>query len=84
VKAFFAGGALPPGLRLKNVAHAFVGLQQKRHTADYDNGFVWSGTNAIAQIDLASGAFADWQAVRGTNEAQDLLLWMFLPKQPRV
>jgi hypothetical protein len=57
---------------------------QKRHTADYDNGFIWSLTNAIAQIDLASAAFADWRAIRGTNDSQDFLLSLFLPKPPRV
>jgi hypothetical protein len=44
VKAFFIGGAPPDGLPLKNVAQIFSGLQQKRHTADYDNGFLWSRT----------------------------------------
>ena len=84
VKAFFSGGAPPAGLQLRNVAQTFAGLQQRRHTADYDNGFIWSRTNAMAQLDMASAAFEDWRAIGTTDAAQDFLLALFLPKPPRV
>lgn len=84
VTSFYKGGSPPAGVQLKNVARTFGTLQQQRHIADYDNGFVWQRTDAVAQIDLASAAFADWRAIRGTDEAQDYLLALFLPKPPRV
>jgi len=84
VTNFYKGGSPPAGVQLKNVAQTFGTLQQQRHIADYDNGFVWQRTDAVAQIDLASAAFADWRAIRGTDEAQDYLLTLFLPKPPRV
>ena len=62
----------------------FGTLQQQRHIADYDNGFVWQRTDAVAQIDLAIAAFVDWSGIRGTDEAQDYLLALFLPRPPRV
>jgi len=34
-----------------NVAQTFAELQQRRHTADYDNAFRCSQTYAIEQID---------------------------------
>jgi hypothetical protein len=58
--------------------------KQQRHIADYDNGFVWQRTDAVAQTDLAIAAFVDWRGIRGTDEAQDYLLALFLPRAPRV
>jgi len=83
VRNFYSGGGPASGLQLKNVAHTFAILQQQRHTADYDNAFDWSRTNAIGQIDLASAAFEDWRAIRAEDAAQDYLLTLFLPKLPR-
>ncbi len=77
---FFNAGAPFAGLPLKDVAHSFDILQQQRHTAGYDNGAVWSRTNAIAQIDIAAAAFKEWRAIRDTDEAQDYLPALFLPK----
>jgi uncharacterized protein (UPF0332 family) len=84
VKSFYSSSQPPSGIQLKNVAHTFVPLQEKRHTADYDNAFVWSRINAIGAIDMASAAFSDWQAIRAQDTAQDYLLQLFLPKMPRA
>lgn len=84
VKAFYSSGQPPMGVQLKNVVLCFVLLQEKRHTADYDNAFSWSRTNAIAAIDMVSAAFSDWQSVRTQDNAQDYLLQLFLPRMPRV
>ena len=84
VKSFYSSGQPSSGVQLKNVARTFVDLQEKRHTADYDNAFVWSRTNAIAAIDMVSAAFSDWQAIRAEDAAQDYLLQLFLPKMPRA
>jgi len=83
VKRFYSAGSPAAGLQLMNVAQTFAELQQRRHTADYDNAFRWSQTYAIEQIDQASAAFGDWRAIRATDEAQDFLLTLFLPKLPR-
>ena len=83
VNQFFSSGSPAAGLRLMKVAQTFAMLQQMRHTADYDNAFNWERTNTISQIDLVAEAFKDWRAIRETEEAQDYLLTMFLPKPPR-
>ena len=84
VKSFYSSGQPSSGVQLKSVAQTFVHLQEKRHTADYDNAFVWSRTNAIGAIDLVRAAFSDWQAIRSQDTAQDYLLQLFLPKMPRA
>jgi uncharacterized protein (UPF0332 family) len=83
VTSSYSSGQPSSGTQLKNVAHTFVQLQEKRHTADYDNAFVWSKINATAAIDMVSAAFSDWQAIRIEDRAQDYLLQLFLPKMPR-
>ena len=80
VKNFYSSGQPPAELHLKNVAQAFILLQQQRHRADYDNSFIWSRTNTIAAVDMASSAFNDWRAIRTEDAAQDYLLALFLPK----
>ena len=83
VRSFYSSGQPSSAAQLKNVAQAFVQLQEKRHTADYDNAFVWSRDNAIVAIDTVRAAFSDWQAIRDQDAAQDYLLQLFLPKMPR-
>ncbi len=84
VKTFYISGQPISGVQLKNIAHTFVQLQENRHTADYDNAFVWSRTSAIAAIDLVSEAFSGWKSIRTQDTAQDYLLQLFLPKISRV
>jgi|SRR5271168_950959 len=83
-RMFYSSGQPASGAQLKNVAYAFVELQEKRHIADYDNSFVWFRTDAIATVDLGTSAFHDWRAIRTEDSAQDFLLQLFLPKLPRV
>jgi hypothetical protein len=83
VKSFMSSGQPASGLQLKNVASAFIQLQQERHAADYDNAVVWSRTNTVSAIDIAKAAFRDWRAIRTQPQAQDYLLQLFLPKMPR-
>ena len=80
VKNFYSAGKPVGGEKLKNVAHTFSILQQRRHTADYDVSFDWTETNAIGQVDLAAAAFDDWRAVCSTEEAQDFVLGLLFPK----
>jgi hypothetical protein len=83
VKNFYSAGSPPPGLQLKRVADAFVLLQRKRHTADYDKAVNWSRSAVTEVLDLAKAAFTDWRAIRSQDAAQDYLLQLFLPKLPR-
>ncbi|HEV2687174.1 MAG TPA: hypothetical protein VGV35_01430 [Bryobacteraceae bacterium] len=83
VKLFYSAGQPASGVRLKDVARTFGELQQKRHTADYDNSYIWTKINAGSFIDMASVAFDNWRAIRAQDEAQDFLLSLFLPKLPR-
>ena len=84
IRSFYSAGQPSSGVQLKNVAQTFVYLQERRHTADYDNAFVWSRINAIGAIDAVSAAFGDWRAIRAEDAAQDYLLQLFLPKMPRA
>jgi len=78
---FYKAGSSPASVPLKEVAQTFGTLQQQRHIADYDNGFVWQRTDAVAQIDLAIAAFVTaW--IRGTDEAQDYC-WPYSFQGPR-
>jgi uncharacterized protein (UPF0332 family) len=81
VKIGKSGGNLPPELSI--VAQNFIQLQQHRHTADYDNAKNWARTDVIDVLTLATDAFKAWQAIRTEDSAQDYLLQLFLPKQPR-
>jgi len=65
------------------VANAFAELQAQRHSADYDNAVSWSRDIAMAQIYIARDAFQNWRAINTTPDAEDFLLSLFLPKQPR-
>lgn len=60
--------ALPTGYastkishELQEVARAFVRLQEERRRADYDGLAVFRRQDAIANIQLATQAFADWK-----------------------
>ena len=59
---------------LKLVARAFITLQEKRLTADYDSGTFWSRTEALSQVKLAEQAFAAWRVIRQEQIAQAYLV----------
>lgn len=80
VKNFYIAKQPPGLLPLKDVAQTFSELQQKRYTADYDNSFAWTPVGAKSWIDKADSAFKNWRAIRSRAEAQDFLLYLFLPK----
>ena len=83
VKMFYSSGQPPSGVQLKNIAHTFVLLQEKRHTADYDNSKQWSRSDVLNVLTLATDAFTAWRAISAQDAAQDYLLQLFLPKLPR-
>jgi hypothetical protein len=59
---------------LREVAKAFVSLQQERHVADYNSGRIWARLETQSKVDQAKAAFQSWQAVRTQPVAQDYLL----------
>jgi len=70
---------LPPALR--QVASAFVYLQEERHAADYDNHEQWSATDVKATLNITRSAFQNWQSIRTDPMAGNYLLAMLLSKQ---
>src|ERR1700728_2276065 len=80
LKSFYSAAKPASELLLKEVAQTFSELQLKRHTADYDNSYIWAKTDAQDWITRTSIAFTDWDSIRAQHEAQDFLLSLFLPK----
>ena len=74
----FFGPSVPP--ELKNVAAAFIELQDLRHGADYDRGRnpPFSKADARDAVGRGETAFRDWDRVRGTPPAQIFLVLLLL------
>lgn len=77
----FAGEDPTTVSALRNVAKTFVDLQDRRHTADYDNETVWTRTEALGQVTSAQKAFSDWRAIRNQPIAQTYLLSLLVKKR---
>ena len=86
-KSLSSGGTLPDHVKavylgtvpseLRNVAKAFVELQDRRHDADYDMNASFTRAQVTDLITLAQDAFDDWKAVRakpGERVAVELFL----------
>jgi hypothetical protein len=71
---------VPPALR--EVANAFIRLQEERHIADYNSHETWSAKDVEATLELVSTAFQNWQSIRNDPMAGNYLLAM-LVKKPR-
>jgi hypothetical protein len=83
VKSFYSAGKPASRLLLKEVAETFSELQLKRHTADYDNSYIWTIADAQDWIAQTAVAFAHWYTICLQDESQDFLLSLFLPKLTR-
>ena len=68
---------------LREVASAFISLQQARHDADYNGGRTWAPLEAQSKVQQARRAFQQWQAVRTQSVAQDYLLSFIVGKKRR-
>ena len=66
---------------LKGVAKTFAQLQEKRHTADYDNTTFWTRTEALVQIKSAEQAFSTWKTIRNEQIAQAYLVSLVVKKR---
>ena len=64
---------------LQTVARNFVQLQEARHNADYDLGYILDQTETRRFIELAIEALRAWERIRDSAEANifilSLLLW---------
>ena len=64
---------------LQTVARNFVQLQEARHNADYDLGYILDRTETRRFIELAIEALRAWERIRDSAEANvfilSLLLW---------
>ena len=77
----YASYHLPAVLQLRELAAIFVQLQEKRHTADYDNGTFWTRTEALSHVTQARRAFQLWDALRDEPVAQEYLLALLAKKR---
>ena len=66
---------------LKAVAKSFAELQEKRHTADYDNTTFWTRTQALVHIKSAEQAFRTWKSIRNEQIAQAYLVSLVVKKR---
>jgi len=66
---------------LKPVAKTFSQLQEKRHTADYDNTTFWTRTEALIHIKSAEQAFKTWKSIREAQIAQEYLVSLIVKKR---
>lgn len=70
---------VPP--ELKQLADAFIGLQEARHLADYDNTRTWTSTEVDSRLTQARTAFQKWQKIRTDPAAHEYLLALLIGKK---
>jgi uncharacterized protein (UPF0332 family) len=58
-----------PSEQLRNIASAFIELQEQRHKADYDTGANFSRNETKAFLEKADSIFATWREIENTDEA---------------
>ena len=75
--------SLPLETELRNVAYAFVQLQEARHSADYDVATPLDKTDVLQKISLAEKAFSDWESVKSGPNASVFLAALLLNSQWR-
>ena|ERR1700733_7421093 len=66
---------------IRNIAGAFVDLQDERHAADYDNHQQWTALDVREILDMAQSAFQDWDSISADPMAGNYLLAMLVSKQ---
>lgn len=66
---------------LKDVADAFVQLQEARHNADYNLAHSITRREAFDLVELAEEAFRNWNKVKGTLQADAFLVGLLVYQQ---
>ena len=79
----WSGERVKVPVELREVAKAFVSLQQARHDADYNSRIIWAPLEAQAKVQQVTLAFHQWKAVRTHPLAQDFLLSLLVGKKRR-
>lgn len=91
-KQFRAGAPIPatasvlPGPlepQLRQVAEAFVELQDARHEADYDLTTSFNRVDVLQKIDVVEQAFLAWQGIRSHPNASVFLAALLLQQHWR-
>jgi len=77
-----AGAALQP--QLVSVAAAFVDLQQARHEADYDTARRFTRRKCLDLVAQAEQAFADWNAIGSSLQADVFLVALLAQKRMQI
>jgi len=66
---------------LRDVAKSFIGLQEARHQADYNNEKQWTQTEVAAKFSDARTAFQNWKRISGRPVADEYLLSLTIGKK---
>lgn len=66
---------------LRHIADIFVGLQEARHQADYNNEKLWTDTEVDAKVNAADTAFQNWKKIQGSPVADEYLLSLMIGKK---
>jgi uncharacterized protein (UPF0332 family) len=81
-RVWLSGLAVMPDLR--DVAQAFVELQEARHQADYDLGKSFTRQEAADLVDRCTEAFASWERCRKSPAAEAYLVAIALNSRLRA
>ena len=66
---------------LRDIAKSFMGLQEARHQADYNNEKHWTVTEVSAKLADSQGAFQSWKKINGSAVADEYLLSLMIGKK---
>jgi hypothetical protein len=72
---------LPVPMELREIAKSFIGLQEARHRADYNNEKSWTQTEVAAKLGDARTAFQNWKKINGSPVADEYLLSLMIGKK---
>ena len=72
---------LPVPYELRDVAKSFIGLQEARHQADYNNEKQWTQTEVAAKFSDARTAFQNWKRISGRPVDDEYLLSLTIGKK---
>ncbi len=73
--------SLPVPPELRTVAELFIGLQEARHQADYNNQKHWTQTEVASNLSSAQTAYQEWKQISGSEVANEYLLSLLVGKK---
>jgi uncharacterized protein (UPF0332 family) len=72
---------LPVPAELRTIAESFIGLQEARHQADYNNQKNWTQSEVAAKLNDAHTTFQNWKKISGSPVANEYLLSLMIGKK---